>query len=483
MPSLSENRLEFEDESSCKEQVDISLQDWAYEALKPLGQSPAAHHLLLLKELQELADGKFDRLMILMPPGSAKSTYASILFPAWWYTQHTRSSVISTSHSLALAEHFSRRVRELIHFSRRVRELIKANDSRLGYSLDPTERSAARWRTTNGGEYVASGIRGSIVGRRADLVIIDDPIKSSFEAESPLHRDHIWNWYKNDLTTRLKPGARVVLIMTRWHESDLGGQLLGRPATDWRVLRLPALAETDDPLGRALGELLWPDWEDEAALLRKRLLVGERTWAALFQQSTRAAEGGLFRVACLAIVDQAPIPAESKAVRAWDLAATAETGANDPDWTAGIKLLRDQAGRYTVTDVVRLRGSPRQIEEVIVSTARLDGHAVPIGLAEDPGQAGKSQISYLSARLAGYRIISSRETGSKFTRALPFASQVEAGNVSLIKAPWNVVLVEEMRDFPLGRKDDQVDALVRAFTTLPRVTETIRQASIPLFNR
>jgi predicted phage terminase large subunit-like protein len=134
-------------------------------------------------------------------------------------------------------------------------------------------------------------------------------------------------------------------------------------------------------------------------------------------------------------------------------------------------------------DVIRLRGSPRQIEETIISTARLDGHGVPIGLPEDPGQAGKSQISYLTSRLAGYRVIASRESGSKFTRALSLASQVEAGNVAILRADWNLVLVDELRDFPYGRKDDQVDALVRAFTTLLGVADTVRQTTVPFFNR
>jgi predicted phage terminase large subunit-like protein len=471
--NLPANRLGFDDELPTERQIRASLHDWAVEVLGPQGLSPAAHHNYLLEELNSLSKGDFDRLMILMPPGSAKSTYASILFPAWWFTQHSNSTVIATSHSSVLAE----------HFSRRVRDMIKANDAVLGYSVDKAERAASRWRTTQGGEYVAAGIRGSVVGRRADLVIIDDPIKSAAEAESPTHRDFLWNWYRYDLTTRLKPKARIVLIMTRWHEADLGGRLLAIPGTDWRVLRLPALAEEGDPLGRRPGQPLWPEWEDEAALERKRQLIGERTWTALFQQSPRPAEGSLFRVACLTFLDQPPSSAGSKAVRAWDLAATVDNGSNDPDWTAGIKLVRDRDGRFTVVDVIRLRGSPRQIEETIISTARLDGHGVPIGLPEDPGQAGKSQISYLTSRLAGYRVIASRESGSKFTRALSLASQVEAGNVAILRADWNLVLVDELRDFPYGRKDDQVDALVRAFTTLLGVADTVRQTTVPFFNR
>jgi predicted phage terminase large subunit-like protein len=392
--------------------------------------------------------------MILMPPGSAKSTYASVIFPAWWFTQHPRSSVISASHSLSLAE----------HFSRRVRALILEKQPHLGLNISHDRRAKDMWTTTSGGEYLAVGVRGAIAGRRADLVIIDDPIKSQADAESGRQRDHIWEWYKSDITTRLKPGGRVVLIMTRWHPDDLGGQLLEQAGSEWRVVRLPALAEPDDPLGRPVGTPLWPEWEDHAALTRKRDLMGERAWSALFQQRPLPSGGRLFLVDRITVAQ--PDRDAEATVRAWDLAATEITGRNDPDWTVGVKLSRDKTGRYQIWDVARIRGTPHQVEELIVSTAHKDGTKVIVSIPEDPGQAGKSQMSYLTRQLAGFHVISSRETGSKATRAMPLASQVEAGNVSIIRADWSRTLLDELRDFPWGKKDDQVDALVRAFTTL-----------------
>jgi predicted phage terminase large subunit-like protein len=453
-----------------RSQVRGSLRSWAEEALTDTGYRPAAHHLYLLSELEGLAGGAYDRLMILMPPGSAKSTYASVIFPAWWFTQHPRSSIISASHSRSLAE----------HFSRRVRSLILENQHYLGFRITLDHRAVDTWKTSNGGEYLSVGVRGAITGRRADLVIIDDPIKSQADAESDRQREHIWEWYKSDVTTRLKPGGKVVLIMTRWHPDDLGGQLLGQSRSDWRVVRLPALAEAGDPLERPVDAPLWPEWEDRDALIhrdaliRKRELIGERAWSALFQQSPLPSGGRLFSI------DQIPVVQLERdtetTVRAWDLAATGSTGRNDPDWTVGVKLSREKTGRYNILDVVRIRGTPRQVEELIVSTAEQDGTKVIVAIPEDPGQAGKSQMSYLTRQLAGFHVISSRETGSKATRAMPLASQVEAGNVSIVRAGWSRTLLDEMRDFPWGKKDDQVDALVRAFTTLttrPRSTGSI----------
>jgi predicted phage terminase large subunit-like protein len=448
-----------------------TLRAWAEEALRDSGYRPAAHHLYLVSELENLSNGRYDRLMILMPPGSAKSTYASIIFPVWWFTQHPKSSVISASHSFSLAE----------HFSRRVRNLILEKERHLGFGVTEDQRSVDAWATTAGGAYLSVGVRGAVTGHRADLVIIDDPIKSQADAESVRQRNYIWEWFKSDITTRLKPGGRVVLIMTRWHPDDLSGQLLEQAKEEWRIVRLPALAEADDPLGRTAGTPLWPEWEDHGALLRKRELIGERAWSALFQQTPLPSGGRLFSIDRIALVQ--PTSETGTTVRAWDLAATITTGRNDPDWTVGVKFSRDDTGRYLILDVARIRGTPHQVEALILSTARSDGTKVIVAIPEDPGQAGKSQMSYLTKQLAGFHVIAARETGSKATRAMPLASQVEAGNISIVRADWNRNLLDELRDFPWGRKDDQVDALVRAFTTLTTRPRSPGSIAVSIFSR
>jgi predicted phage terminase large subunit-like protein len=149
----------------------------------------------------------------------------------------------------------------------------------------------------------------------------------------------------------------------------------------------------------------------------------------------------------------------------------------------GVKLLRGTDGRYLILDVVRMRGTPHQVEELVVKIAHQDGTKVIVAIPEDPGQAGKSQMAYLTRQLAGFHVISTRETGAKATRAMPLASQVEAGNISIARGEWNAVLIDEMRDFPWGRKDDQVDALVRAFTTLTTRPRTPGPVSVSIFNR
>ncbi len=445
-----------------------SMTKWAEIALHDFVQMPVRHQRLLINELEAISHGKADRLMVQMPPGSAKSTYTSILLPAWWLARHPHDFIIAASHTASLAT----------YFGRRARSVIAERAGPLGYGIANGDRASSHWFTSAGGEYYSIGTRGAIIGRRADIAIIDDPIKSQADADSIVHRDHLWNWYRSDLIPRLKPKARIVLIMTRWHQDDLCGRLLTQSPDEWRRLELPACAGDDDRLQRSIAEPLWPDWEDTQALFRRRASVGERAWSAQFQQSPRPETGTLFKIASLKFVDTTPPTAVGRIVRAWDLAATETTGANDPDWTVGVKLMVDETGRFTVLDVVRLRGSSREVEDAIALSARTDGRSVSIGVPQDPGQAGKSQVGYLARILAGYHVQSSKETGSKIIRATPVSSQVEAGNVTLVRGNWNHAFIDELCDFPYGRKDDQVDALSHAFGMLVETTAPTWRTSV-----
>jgi predicted phage terminase large subunit-like protein len=474
-PNLLANFLKLLDESALRDRIRSSLFDWASDVMASSGLKPSAHHRVLLNSLDLITKGTVKRLMVLMPPGSAKSTYASVIFPIWWFMQHPRSSVIAVSHTAALVE----------HFSRRIHALISENRNKIGFNLQQNGRSACQWRTDMGGEYLAVGVRGAITGHRADLVIIDDPIKSMVDAESAKHRQYVWDWYTAELTTRLKPDARVVIVMTRWHDQDLGGQLLARSYEDWNVLRLPAIAESDDPIGRPVGAPLWPEWENLESLTQKQTLVGDRIWSALFQQSPHPPTGRLFDIAMLRSTDEdrSGTSQTLKAVRAWDLASTPSSGNSDPDWTVGLKLTLQNGGRYIVEDIVRLRGNYRTVQETILSTARSDGHSVVISLPIDPGQAAKGQIAQLSSLLAGYRLYTSREQGSKLSRATLIAAQVEAGNVEIRRGLWYQVFIDELTSFPQGTKDDQVDALSRAFITLSDFPNGGRRLFIPFNSR
>jgi predicted phage terminase large subunit-like protein len=385
-----------------------------------------------------------------MPPRHGKSELVSKRFPAWYLGRNPQRQFIGASYGQDLANGFSREARNI------------AGTADYGL-IFPQSKLAAdssavnRWHNISGGIYVAAGVGGPITGRGADILSIDDPFKDRQEANSETVRASVWDWFVSTAYPRLMTGGSIIVTMTRWHPDDLAGRLLAAQETGgdkWEVLELPAINDA--------GEALWPVKYDRQALDRIRANIGELEWSALYQQKPTLAEGALFKTGMIGTLPA--LPAGSAVVRAWDLAATEQVGTRDPDWTVGVKFARLPDGRYAVLDVMRLRGGPDEVEATIVNTAKQDGYGVRVGIAQDPGQAGKTQIAYLTRRLAGFMVESSPETGDKSTRAAPYIAQVHVGNVLMVEAPWNRLYIDELRSFPGGTKDDQVDASSRAFS-------------------
>lgn len=421
---------------------------------------PARHHKMLIRFLQDLAeDPDFDRAMIHMPPGYAKTEYTSVLFPAWYFSRWGNNAVIAASNISDLAE----------RNGRKVRNLVQEHRDALGYSLSADSKAAGRWSTSEGGEYFAVGVGGTALGRRADLCIIDDPVRSRQEAENPALRQSLWDWYTATIIGRMKPEGKIVIMHTRFHEDDLAGRCLAEDEKNgkkrWRVLNLPAIAEEDDQMGRQPGEPLWPEWENAEKLEAKRIEVGPREWWSQYQQKPKVIGGALFKTDKILRVPHPPSPVVAVA-RGWDLAATRETGTRNPDWTVGVLLGLMENGQFIVLDVNRFRGTPNEVELKIKAQATDDGYDTPVSLPQDPGQAGKWQASYMIGKLAGYIASSSTESGDKATRAGPVISQVEAGNLLVCERTWTRLFLEELEAFPAGDKDDQVDALSRSFQLL-----------------
>jgi predicted phage terminase large subunit-like protein len=444
--------------------IRADLLAWCEHALIPLGQAPAAHHKLIIQRLQDLADGKISRLMVLMPPGSAKSTYVSVLFVAWWFARFPRSNVLAASHNGELAE----------KFGRKVREISRANSTELGYRLSESSAAAGRWETTQGGEYFAAGVGGSITGRRADLAVIDDPVSGREEAERKGSRDRTWDWYRSDLYTRLKPGAKVVLVMTRWHMDDLGGRLLAEE-DGWEVLSLPALAGEDDPLGREPGDPLWPEWEDAAALERKRRAVGERDWSALFQQRPQPQAGSIVLSAWWR---PWPGPAPQQPdfiVVSLDGAYTAKDS-NDPSactvWCvdADARTRRNRILlRYAWAERLEF---PALVEQLAETVEHFGIKYVPLIVLVEAKASGLSVIQELRRRKPDLTIHAVTPRGDKIARAHAVTSLFEAGHVyamarrdasnEMAFRPWAQKVIDEAASFPLGAHDDLTDSTTMA---------------------
>jgi predicted phage terminase large subunit-like protein len=457
--ALAERRLFDLRQEQWRRVCRADLTSFAVEALASRGEVPARHHRRICAELEAVASGEAERLMILAPPGSAKTTYASRLFPAWYFATRPRTNIIAASHTSELAE----------TNSSHVQRVIRDNAETLGYGLANDNRSL--WRTTHGCEYLAAGVGGTIRGFRADVVLIDDPIKSRQEAESEASREHLWEWFNSDLLPRLKPRGGIVLIATPFHEDDLMCRLARVQADAWRFLRMPAIAEADDQLGRKEGEPLWaddPKYGYGARLLDLQAAAERegrgRDWYSQYQGRPRPPEGAMFKSAQMPVFDLLPPVIEQ--VRAWDLASSLKG-----DWTVGLKLARlgdwgDYGSMFVVTNVRRIRGAPEEVRKLVRDVAEADGYDTRIWLPRDPAQAGADQADSYIRMLLGYSVGAERMSGDKATRADAAASQANIGRIGLLRAPWNAAFLDELAAFPRGVHDDQVDALSLAFSKL-----------------
>ncbi len=397
-------------------------------------------------------------VIVMMPPRHGKSQTSSRLYPAWHLGNWPDHRVILASYGATLAHKHSRYARNVLR-APRYRAVFP--DARLA---DDSQAVDAWNLAGRDGGMDAVGVGGGITGKGGHVIIVDDPIKSRAEAESPVYREATWEWFVNDLYTRREPGAAVIMITTPWHPDDLAHRLIEREPEKWHVMRLPALAEEGDLLGRAPGEALWPARFPAEELQAIRTSLGSYSWNALYQLRPTAREGNMIRRAWLSnFVDVAPRAA--RRVRYWDKAGTAGGGA----YTAGVLLALDEEGLLYVEDVVRGQWSAGERERVIRQTAELDagryGHVV-IWVEQEPGSGGIESAQATARNLAGFPVYLDRPTGDKDVRLEPFAAQAEAGNVRLVRGAWNAAYVEELAAVPNGTYRDQADATAGACNRL-----------------
>lgn len=388
------------------------------------------------------------RLLVMMPPRHGKSEYCSRFLPSWYLGAYRTKRVILASYNDTFAT----------EWGRRTRNLLEEHGHYWGVSVDQGSHAMDRWSIagTDGG-MVAVGAGGTLTGRGADLLIVDDPIKDHVEAHSQLIRDRVWDWWVSTAYTRLEPQGAAIVIQTRWHLDDLAGRLLQRMADggeQWRVLQLPAIGSD--------GAALWPERFPLATLETIRKQQGSYYWSALYQQSPIPDGGGQFKVERVQIVKELPKGCR-RAVRYWDTANSA-----DGDYTVGA-LLTEHAGTFYVADVVRGQWTWKQRNEVMRQTAerdKLDWHDLQLWVEAQRGDAGGVVGDLFTRDFAKFALRLDRPTQSKELRARPLEAQIEAGNVVIVRAKWNGDYLGELRTFPHGQHDDQVDATSGAFNHL-----------------
>lgn len=434
-----------------------SFSRWMFLQRKNYKWQQARHHALICDALMRVFRGETKRLIINVPPRYSKTELAVVNFIAWAMGQVPDAEFIHASYSGTLAGNNSSNVRGLVQHEA-YREIFPG----LVLSSDAQHH----WQTTEGGVMYATGAGGTITGFGAGkhregfggAIIIDDPHKAD-EARSDVIRQGVIDWFQNTLESRKNSqDTPIILIMQRLHEKDLAGWLLGGGNGEkWDHLCLSAWNDDGTPL--------WPE-KHAAADLERMERAAPYVFAGQYRQKPSPPAGGTIQPDQMQIIDALPaVPIEW--VRGWDFAATEKKAVSpDPDWTAGGKLGRLADGRFVIADMVRLREGPDKRDQALKNTANRDGTKVRQSLPQDPGQAGKTQALYLTREMAGASVHTSPESGDKYTRALPLASQINVGNVLMLRGAWNDELINEMRMFPNGSHDDQVDALSRAFEAL-----------------
>lgn len=420
------------------------LAEWC----KSQGFIPARHHLLLIDKLEALARGdlRVPRLAVFMPPGSAKSTYASVLFPPWCMAQHPTAQFLAASHTTELAE----------RWGRRVRNLIAEQSSILGIRPDENNQAAGRWSVMEGGEYLAAGARIGIAGFRALFGVIDDPLRSREDAESENVRERLWEWYLYDFRPRLIPNARQLLIQTRWHEDDLAGRCLNHQ--EWEIISLPAEAKANDQLGRSPGEFLWNDGDyGYGEQLRElKATTPPRVWSALYQQEPTPDEGDFFKQEWFHPLDIAPSHALMRCYGGSDYAVTADGG----DYTVHVVVGVDHLNNLYLLDVWR---GQKTSDVWIEAFCDLIAKYKPLAWAEETGQIKSAVGPYLTKRMSERRVYVTREQfptrGDKAVRARSIQGRLALDGIMYPKnAPWAADLFAEILNFPASKHDDQTDA-------------------------
>lgn len=394
------------------------------------------------------------RIIISVPPRHGKSELFTKFTPIWALEKFPKHNVIITSYGAELSEDFGRAIRDLINeHPTELDTRIRADSSRV-----------AKFQTVQGGAITSVGLGGAITGRGANLLIIDDYIKEIKEALSKAYRDYIWNWFTTTALTRLEPNGSVIIIATRWHQDDLIGRIVKNFAGEWDYIRIPAIAELGDPLGRPPGEALFPERYDIPALNERKLLLGTYFFNALFQQDPKGENSALASRSWIEVVDNLPSAVELKFARIWDFASTAQGG----DYTVGTLIGWHALTNTTyIINVVRKQLSPNGVELETQAVAEADGIETKIYIEQEPGASGVQVIDHYKTKvLKDYKVEGIPSTTQKLVRAQPFLAACEAGKVKVLRGHWNEAFLEEFDDFPFGSHDDQVDTAAIGYTKL-----------------
>ena len=408
------------------------------------------HHQHIAYEFTKIAQHKKGRLIVNMPPRHTKSEFASIYFPAWMIGKNPKMKLMQVSHNAELSARFGAKVRNLID-SPEYKQIFG------DVKLREDSKAKGRWETNHGGEYFAAGVGGSITGRGADLLIIDDP-HTEQDSMSDSAMDRAYEWYNSGPRQRLQPGGRICVVMTRWATDDLTGRLIksqSEPKADkWDVIEFPAILPNDEPV--------WPEYWSKEDLEAVKASISTKNWNAQYMQDPTSEEGAIIKRDWWKDWDQEQLPKLLHVIQSYDTAfSKKETADYSAITTWGIFepfegyekciiLLDAQKGRYDFPDLKNLAIEQYHYwePETVIIEAKASGQP----LIHELRRAGIPVVDYVPAR-----------GRDKHTRINSCAPVFESGMVwAPVDEHWAQEVIEECAAFPNGQYDDYVDSMTQA---------------------
>lgn len=450
--------------------VPVDDEDNGWE-LAPVETGIADHHALIMSVFERVANGEIPRAMFFLPPGSAKSTFGSVVAPTWLMGKIPNYKIILASYGSDLAKKHGRRARQIVR-SKKFQHVF-------GSTILSDTGAADFWAIDNGSEYMSGGILSGITGNRCNLLIIDDPVKGREEADSETIQKKTWEAYQDDLRTRLVPGGAEIIIQTRWSENDLSGKILPenydgetgfiecRDGRQWYVVCIPAQCERkDDPLGRKVGEYLWPEWFTPEHF--EGFKAQARTWSALFQQRPQPPSGTFFQREWFHRYRIGELPSQLNHYMTSDHAPGGEDH-NDYNcfrvWgvdSAGDLWLRTGGFRAQETidkSIDKVIGKVK--DGVVVETGLIKQYRPFCWFPEDDNNwkavAGFVQRAMIENKTYCRIEPVSPHGKDKPTKAQSFQAMASVGRVHIPEGPEGDAVIDQYLRFPTGANDDEVD--------------------------
>jgi predicted phage terminase large subunit-like protein len=428
---------------------------------------PALHHEFLIDHMERVYDGEILRLAISMPPGAAKSSYASIRFAAWYLGKRPDHRWVQGAHTQTFAkDRLGKPVRGLINEPRYANVFPETRVSQSSSAADYFEFANKK------GYYKAVGVGTGIAGYRFEIGGVDDPIASRAEAESPTLRKALHDWFDDDFGTRpSNPLAPIFVANTRWHEDDLVGHELSKMKDGrgdrWTVINIPALAEEDDPLGRAPGEGLWPEIFGTDYYRARKAAIAGRSWNSLYQGNPIDEEGGVLKTSDIKRYKEFPVDATrggviiEKKVRRITLSVDcAEKATARSDYTAATIWVYGADNKHYLVHAARTKAEFSDIITFIEELAK--AWNVDQILVEDRGAGTQYiQLQATTTTPAPAPVIAIQTMQkSKAFRFDGVTPMFVTGQALLpYKAEWIPDVEKELLSFPGGKNDDYVDSV------------------------